>query len=309
MGEETEITKESLLASAEAHDSAGEFNAEEVSKPETPSSDTSESEVPKPDTEPKLESDAAPTVAEKEGESPKESKPKSKWAANEERKSKTWNEINSDKEALKKDREAFQHDQSRLQSERDEFAKAKASPNSEFRDEKGHTVADYEEAAVRFDEEGEEDLAQLARNKAAKLTSTESEGRKQRVVNEFNQKWAEHYHKIAEKDPDMKIEQSPTYLAVVDLLKRFPLLTQNPDGLAYAYEAVSMSKKGREIEATKAENAKLKDELGKYQKKLSIGGGVATDQPQGERTFDKLSQEQQRKRLMASAEEFDRTMR
>ena len=309
MEEQVAPTRESLLADAEAHDAVAGVSVEKASNPEEKVSEASDTEPSKPDAEPEKETEGSSVSEVKEGESAKESKPKSKWAANEERKSKTWNELNADKEALKKEREAFSSEQSRLRSERDEFTKAKAQPNSEFRDEKGHTVRDYEDAAKRFDNDGDDELAKMARDKAGKLQSLESQGRQERAVQEFNQKWLNNYTKLAEKDPDLKNESSDTYKQVMNLLQKYPLLTKDPDGLSYAYEAVSVGRKGRGYDTAQAENAKLREELGKYQKKLAIGGGVATEQPQGEKAFDKLSQEEQRKRLMASADEFDRTMR
>jgi len=309
MEEQADPTRESLLADAEAHDATGEFSAEKVSKSEEKVSEASDDKPSKPDAQPEKETESSSVSEVKEGESPKESKPKSKWAANEERKSKTWNELNADKEALKKEREAFSSEQSRLKNERDEFTKTKAQPNSEFRDEKGHTVRDYEDAAKRFDNDGDDELAKMARDKAGKLKSLEIESRQQHETQQFNQQWLNSYTQLAEKDPDLKNESSDTYQQVLNLLTRYPLLTRDPNGLNYAYEAVAISNKGRGQEATQTENAKLRAELAKYEKKLAIGGGVASEPLQGEKSFDKLSQDEQRKRLISSAEEFDRYAR
>ena len=301
------LTRESLLAEAEVQDASSDFSAQEAVKEGGQVADTSANSSLKPDAEPAKESAKSSVGEIKEGELLKDSKPKSKFAANEERKNKTWSELNADKEALKKEREVFQSEQSRLRSERDEFTKAKASPDSEFRDAKGHTVKDYDDAANRFDAEGDVELAAMARGKSENLKQAEGQSRRERTAQEFNQKWVQNYTTLAEKDPDLKDENSATYLGMLDLLKRFPLLTKDPDGLTYAYEAVSMSKKGKEFEASKAEANQLREELNKYQKKLSIGGSVAVGQPQGAKTFDKLSSSEQRDRLKAMAEEFDNT--
>lgn len=304
------VTRESLLADAEAHDSKGDFNIQEVVKPSEQAAEESASSSGNPEAvKPEPEAVSPSDSSLKDGESPKESKPQSKWAANEERKSKTWKELNSEKESLKKERDAFIAEQEKLRVEREEFLKAKAKPDAEFRDEKGHSVKDYEDAARKFSEEGDEELARMARDKVAKLQSLEQQSRQKRAMEEFNRKWSDNYIKLSEKDPDLKDENSETYKSVFALLQKHPLLTQSPDGLNYAYEAVSISKKGKNYEAAQAELAKLKDELGKYQKKLAIGGGVPTQTLEGEKPFDKLSQDEQRKRLMASAEEFDRNMR
>ena len=311
--QEGAVTKETLLQSAAEFDAKGEFGsldeAEGVSvepkltDPEPEASGDGKAVEPVAETKPDPDSSA------KESQTQEESKPKSKWAANEERKSRTWKDINSEKEGLKREREEMETEKSRLRSERDEFSKTKAQPDADFRDEKGHSVSDYEAAAVKFDDEGDSELAGLARDRANKVKSLEMEGRSKRAVDEFHQKWTGIYNKIADKDPDMKNEQSDTYKGVADLLRRFPLLTQNPDGLNYAYEAVIISKKGRDFESSKAENAKLREEIGKYQKKLAIGGGVATGPLEGERSFDKLSRDEQRKRLMSASEDFDRASR
>ena len=63
-----------------------------------------------------------------------------------------------------------------LMPDQDEFSKT-----TELRDDKGHTAKDYEDAASRFDEEGDSELAALARDKAVKLKSRASEGRNNRA--------------------------------------------------------------------------------------------------------------------------------
>lgn len=311
--QEGAVTKEALLQSAEEFDAKGDFGSlneaegvlvePKLTDPEPEVSGDGKA------VEPVAETKSDPDSSAKESQTQEESKPKSKWAANEERKSRTWKDINSEKEGLKREREEMETEKSRLRSERDEFSKTKAQPDADFRDEKGHTVKDYTEAAQKFESEGDQELADMAKDRAVKLHSLESESRHRRASEDFNQKWVKNYTALSEKDADLKNENSDTYKAVTDLLRRFPLLTQNPDGLNYAYEAVIIGKKGRDFESSKAENAKLREELGKYQKKLAIGGGVVTGPLEGDRAFEKLSRDEQRKRLIEASEDFDRASR
>lgn len=320
MEEQQGPTKESLISQAETFDAKSGFGDFAKSEPsgeaqkepdtlEAVEADAKAETAEKPDASAKSESDGSDSSSLKESQSESSAKPQSKWAANEDRKNRSWKEVNAEKEALKSERDALKQEQSRLSSERETFQKAQNSADSSYRDEKGHSVKDYREAEAKFREEGDSELAQMAGERAGKLEHQEVEARQQQAAQVFNQKWLENYTKLAEKDPDLKNEQSDTYKAIVDLINRYPLLKQTPDGLNYAHEAVTIGKKGREMESFKAENVKLKGEVDKYKKKLAIGGGLPTEPLEGEKPFERMSRDEQRKRLMSNSEDFDRMLR
>jgi hypothetical protein len=106
--------------------------------------------------------------AEKKTEQKTEKDKSSKFAQEQNRKAKTWEQINAEKEALKAEREAVRREREEWGKQREQ---SKAAETSSFRDEKGYTAEDYEAAAKEFDADGDSQLAKAARAKANVLSN------------------------------------------------------------------------------------------------------------------------------------------
>ena len=240
----------------------------------------------------------------KKQETPKqEKKQESRFAQENARKAKTWEQINAEKEAIKAEKEA-------LRRERDEWGKqreqSKVAETNSYRDEKGYTAEDYEAAAKEFEADGDSQLAKAARAKAEGVRKIAGEQAQKVQTEKFQKAWADNYGRLSEKEGWLKDQNSAEYKQTVQLLQQFPLLTTVPDGLVHAVEIVKLQKTASMSQALEQENKTLKEQLGKLQQKTAIGKGVANGPLKAEeKDFSKLSLKEQREALMRASREYD----
>lgn len=241
-----------------------------------------------------------PKPDEKAKEDSQEQK-KSKFARENERREKTWREINAEKEAMKAEREA-------IKRERDEWEAQRKSQQSvdpeNMPDGKGFTARQYEEEAARLKEAGEDKLADVARDLARKAREA---GQKARVESEqakFNKAFQDNYNRLSEKNDWLKDQNHDKYKRTVDLLSRYPVLQQTPDGLNHAVELIELQDKANASDKLQSQIDSLTKELETLRKKTSIGPGKPTSQP-AETPFEKLSLKEQEAQLERLAREFD----
>ena len=249
----------------------------------------------KPEPEPK---------AEKKTEQKTEKDKSSKFAQEQNRKAKTWEQINAEKEALKAEREAVRREREEWSKQREQ---SKAAETSSFRDEKGYTAEDYEAAAKEFDADGDSQLAKAARSKADGVRKAATE-RQQKVQQEkFAKAWSDSFSRLSEKETWLKDQSSPEYKRTVELLQKVPMLTSMPDGLVHAVELMKLQDTAGKAQSIEAENKALKEQLNKLQQKTAIGKSVPAGQLKAEeKDFSKLSLKEQREALLKASRAFDR---
>ena len=237
----------------------------------------------------------------------KEEKPKdqkSKFAQEQQRKAKSWEQINAEKEAIKAEREAVKREREEWSKQREQST---AAESNSFRDDKGYTAEDYEAAAKEFDADGDTQLAKAARAKADGVRKAAGAKQQQVQQERFNKSWAENYGRLSEKEVWLKDQSSPEYKRTVELLQRVPFLTAMPDGLVHAVELMKLQDTAGRSQSLESENKALKEQLSKLQQKTAIGKSVPAGQLKAEeKDFSKLSLKEQRDALMRASREFDR---
>jgi hypothetical protein len=239
---------------------------------------------------------------QKEGEKPKDQK--SKFAQDQNRKTKTWEQINAEKEAIRAEREAVRREREEWSKQREQSSVA---DTNSFRDEKGYTAEDYEAAAKEFDADGDSQLAKAARAKADGVRKTVSVKQQQVQQERFTKTWADNFNKLSEKETWLKDQSSNEYKRTVELLQRIPILTTLPNGLAHAVELMKLQDTAGRYQSVEAENKSLKEQLNKLQQKTAIGKSVPAGQLKTEeKDFSRLSMKEQRDALMRATREFDR---
>ena len=241
--------------------------------------------------------------AEKRAE-PKADKEKSKFAQEQNRKAKTWEQINAEKEAIKAEKEA-------LKREREEWSKQReqstAAETNSFRDEKGYTAEDYEAAAKEFEADGDSQLAKAARAKAEGVRKSANERQQKAQQEKFAKACADSYARLSEKETWLKDQNSPEYKRTVELLQRVPVLQSMPDGLVHAVELMKLQDSAAKAQSIEAENKALKEQLNKLQQKTAIGKSIPAGQLKAEeKDFSKLSLKEQREALLKASRAFDR---
>jgi hypothetical protein len=241
--------------------------------------------------------------AEKKTEQ-KAEKEKSRFAQEQNRKAKTWEQINAEKEAIKAEKEA-------LKREREEWGKQReqstAAETNSFRDEKGYTAEDYEAAAKEFEADGDSQLAKAARAKAEGVRKSATERQQKAQQEKFAKAWADSYARLSEKETWLKDQNSAEYKRTVELLQRVPMLQSMPDGLVHAVELMKLQDSAAKAQSIEAENKALKEQLNKLQQKTAIGKSIPAGQLKAEeKDFSKLSLKEQREALLKASRAFDR---
>ena len=307
------ISADGLLALARDHDAGVDIDSQPRESSPTPSETASSEQESSNEVTASKEFDGGEKEVSTKSETetkaaktePKVDKEKSsKFAQEQNRKAKTWEQINAEKEALKAEREAVKREREEWSRSREQ---SKATETNSHRDEKGYTADDYEAAAKEFEADGDSQLAKAARAKADNVRKAAGE-RQQKVQQEqFQKSWAENYGKLSEKEAWLKDQNSSEYKRTVQLLNNFPLLTATPDGLVHAVEIVKLQNAAERSQSMEAENKSLKEQLSKLQQKTAIGKSVPAGQLKAEeKDFSKLSLKEQRDALMRATREFDR---
>jgi hypothetical protein len=300
------MNADAMLALANDFDSGVDIDSQKAEQPTETEAPTEQgnNEVAPAGKEESLTSKTEEASSGKKQEAPKqEKKQESRFAQENARKAKTWEQINAEKEAIKAEKEA-------LRREREEWGKqreqSKIAETNSYRDEKGYTAEDYEAAAKEFEADGDSQLAKAARAKAEGVRKIAGEQAQKVQTEKFQKAWADNYGRLSEKEGWLKDQNSAEYKQTVQLLQQFPLLTTVPDGLVHAVEIVKLQKTASMSQALEQENKSLKEQLGKLQQKTAIGKGVASGPLKAEeKDFSKLSLKEQRDALMRASREFD----
>ena len=160
------MNADAMLALANDFDSGVDIDSQKAEQPTGTEAPTEQgnNEVAPAGKEESLTSKTEEASSGKKQEAPKqEKKQESRFAQENARKAKTWEQINAEKEAIKAEKEA-------LRREREEWGKqreqSKIAETNSYRDEKGYTAEDYEAAAKEFEADGDSQLAKAARAKA-----------------------------------------------------------------------------------------------------------------------------------------------
>lgn len=305
------MSADAMLALARDHDAGVDIDSQKSEQTNTNESDSTEQESSNEVTASKEVDGREQEVGTKSEAQTKvkstEEKPKdksSKFAQEQQRKSKTWEQINAEKEAIKAEREA-------IKRERDEWSKSReqsmAQETNSIRDDKGYTAEDYEAAAKEFDADGDTQLAKAARAKADGVRKIAGERQQKAQTEHFQKSWAENFNRLSEKEAWLKDQSSEDYKRTVGLLKDFPLLTQVPDGLVHAVEIVKLQNIAGKALSFEAENKSLKEQLTKLQQKTAIGKSIPAGTLKSEdKDFSRLSLKEQRDALMRASKDFDR---
>ena len=280
-------------------------NTNETAPAEQDSSDAGSAGKEADGSEQEVGTKSEPEVKAEKKAQPKTEKDKSsKFAQEQNRKAKTWEQINAEKEAIKAEKEALRREREEWGRQREQ---SKAAETNSFRDEKGYTAEDYEAAAKEFEADGDSQLAKAARAKADGVRKAATERQQKAQQEKFAKAWSDSYARLSEKETWLKDQNSPEYKRTVELLQRVPMLTSMPDGLVHAVELMKLQDTASKAQSIEAENKALKEQLNKLQQKTAIGKSVPAGQLKAEeKDFSKLSLKEQREALLKASRAFDR---
>ena len=234
--------------------------------------------------------------SEDKSESASEKKP-TRYEKAKSRLEKEWEDVRAEKARIKAEREQIEADKARKTSDSNQ-GETKTSSRK-------FSAEDYREAAKSYRDEGRDDLAKLAEQKAGDIEVEDRKEIEQKTQAELKSAWDKNLLDEVEANPELKDSTSTLYKAVSEMLQNHAILRNYPAGIK---DAVGIAKV-----KLKAESASdLSKKVAEYEKELSQlrkATTPASGQPKGPaktKAFHELTLDEQERELMKMASEVDR---
>ena len=315
MAELKEVSELDMLKLAAAADAGLETipedkPTEEAKTTETSSGDTSETPATPETTEIKSTSDdvvtdevpKTETVStksslttqpdESKSESASEKKP-TRYEKAKSRLEKEWETLRAEKAKLQAEREAAQASVGKTASQEKQTSTRKFSAD------------DYREAAKSYRDEGRDDLAKLAENKAGEIEVEDRKEQEEKVKGELKNAWDKNLYEEVEANPDLKDSSTPLYKAVSEMLQNHAILRNYPAGIKDAVGIAKVKLKAESASDLEKKVAKYESELAQLRKATTPASGQPSA-PARQKQFHELSSNEQEKELLRMAAEADR---
>ena len=321
MADSNNLTEADVLAMAQAADEGRDFSPnpkeDEKAKVETNASDKASGDneqTPAPAEEAEKQTEASDEVSstkekskedksslttqssEDKSESASEKKP-TRYEKAKSRLEKEWEDVRAEKARIKAEREQIEAERARKTSETTQ-SETKAS-NRKF------SAEDYREAAKSYRDEGRDDLAKLAEQKAGEVEVEDRREIEQKTQAELKSAWDKNLLDEVEANPELKDSNSTLYKAVSEMLQNHAILRNYPAGIK---DAVGIAKVKLQAESA----SDLSKKVAEYERELAQlrkATTPASGQPKGPaktKAFHELTLDEQERELMKMASEVDR---
>ena len=316
MAELTNLSEADVLALAKAADEGTEpaptlSQVEAVTETkETASGDTSETPATPKTTETKSTSDDVVTdeVPKTETVSTKSSlTTQSDESKSESASEKKPTRYEKAKSRLEKEWETLRAEKAKLQAEREaaQASVGKTAPQEKQTSTRKFSADDYREAAKSYRDEGRDDLAKLAENKAGEIEVEDRKEQEEKVKGELKNAWDKNLYEEVEANPDLKDSSTPLYKAVSEMLQNHAILRNYPAGIKDAVGIAKVKLKAESASDLEKKVAKYESELAQLRKATTPASGQPSA-PAKQKQFHELSSNEQEKELLRMAMEADR---
>jgi len=234
--------------------------------------------------------------SEDKSESASEKKP-TRYEKAKSRLEKEWEDVRAEKARIKAEREQIEADKARKTSDSNQ-GETKTSSRK-------FSAEDYREAAKSYRDEGRDDLAKLAEQKAGDIEVEDRKEIEQKTQTELKSAWDKNLLDEVEANPELKDSTSTLYKAVSEMLQNHAILRNYPAGIK---DAVGIAKVKLQAESA----SDLSKKVAEYEKELSQlrkATTPASGQPKGPaktKAFHELTLDEQERELMKMASEVDR---
>ena len=315
MAELKEVSELDMLKLAAAADAGLETipedkPTEEAKTTETSSGDTSETPATPETTEIKSTSDdvvtdevpKTETVSTKSSLTTQPDESKSESAS--EKKPTRYEKAKS---RLEKEWETLRAEKAKLQAEREaaQASVGKAAAQETKTSTRKFSADDYREAAKSYRDEGRDDLAKLAENKAGEIEVEDRKEQEEKVKGELKSAWDKNLYEEVEANPDLKDSSTPLYKAVSEMLQNHAILRNYPAGIKDAVGIAKIRLKAESASDLEKKVAKYESELAQLRKATTPASGQPSA-PARQKQFHELSSNEQEKELLRMAAEADR---
>ena len=315
MAELKEVSELDMLKLAAAADAGLETipedkPTEEAKTTETSSGDTSETPATPETTEIKSTSDDVVTdeVSKTETVSTKSSlttqPDESKSESASEKKPTRYEKAKS---RLEKEWETLRAEKAKLQAEREaaQASVGKTAVQEKQTSTRKFSADDYREAAKSYRDEGRDDLAKLAENKAGEIEVEDRKEQEEKVKGELKNAWDKNLYEEVEANPDLKDSSTKLYKAVSEMLQNHAILRNYPAGIKDAVGIAKIRLKAESASDLEKKVAKYESELAQLRKATTPASGQPSA-PARQKQFHELSSNEQEKELLRMAAEADR---
>ncbi|EIQ00738.1 hypothetical protein OpiT1DRAFT_05293 [Opitutaceae bacterium TAV1] len=231
----------------------------------------------------------------------------------------SWKALNEEKAALRQQQQAVQAEISQLRQQVAELSKKAAAPAGPVKDEHGHTAETYEGLAKKYDEEGQTQLAQLAREKAAELRVKATAAAQPAApatapaeawkTPEFQAAWKKGADEIVAKEPELANADNPVFKRVNALVndqrwRKFFLAA--PEGIHAALEVAKLQEQAARVDGLNTELTKAKAEIDRLNKLVQPLGGQPGGAPAGAKKLEDMNEAEAEAHVLAMAAAADR---
>jgi len=215
------------------------------------------------------------------------------------------------KSRLEKEWEDVRAEKARIKAEREQIEAAKARQTTETPTQEAKSSSrkfsaeDYREAAKSYRDEGRDDLAKLAENKASEIEVEDKKAFEQKVQTEMKSAWDKNLLEEVEANPELKDSNSTLYKAVSEMLQNHAILRNYPAGIKDAVGIAKVKLKAESASDLQKKVAEYESELAQLRKATTPASG----QPKGPaktKAFHELTLDEQERELMKMASEVDR---
>jgi hypothetical protein len=295
-GAEPAPTLSQVEAVTETKETASGDTSEPPATPETTeikstSDDVVTDEVPKTETV-STKSSLTTQPDESKSESASEKKP-TRYEKAKSRLEKEWETLRAEKAKLQAEREAAQ------------ASVGKAAAQETKTSTRKFSAEDYREAAKSYRDEGRDDLAKLAENKASEIEVEDRKEQEEKVKGELKSAWDKNLYEEVEANPDLKDSSTPLYKAVSEMLQNHAILRNYPAGIKDAVGIAKIRLKAEAASDLEKKVAKYESELAQLRKATTPASGQPSA-PAKQKQFHELSSNEQEKELLRMAMEADR---
>ena len=322
MADSNNLTEADVLAMAQAADEGRDFSPtpkeDEKAKVETPatekaSGDTEQKPAPAEEAEkPKLEaSDEVSSAKEKSKEDKSSLTTQSSEDKSESASEKKPTRYEKAKSRLEKEWEDVRAEKARIKAEREQIESAKARQTTETPSQEAKSSSrkfsaeDYREAAKSYRDEGRDDLAKLAENKASEVEVEDRREIEQKTQAELKSAWDKNLLEEVEANPELKDSSSSLYKSVAEMLQNHAILRNYPAGIKDAVGIAKVKLQAESASDLRKKVAEYESELAQLRKATTPASG----QPKGPaktKAFHELTLDEQERELMKMASEVDR---
>lgn len=234
------------------------------------------------DREPQSESskpsgDLAPDETETKPEETATEQKKTRQEKEDERKERSWARIQEEREAAKRDREDAKRDREesdKAKAETEAFIEEQLRKLREARQEAEFTPEHYEDAAERFEDDGNDEMAAKARRRAVELRSELQAEKAELARFKAEQQWKANMDELAKDQPDLMKEGTELNTTVREVLQVIPQFQQDPNGINHAVRAANILIENKQLKDVQALNDELQAKVKMLEQKLHPGGAT-----------------------------------